>query len=76
MPDPCADLLAKAYRYLATHTAAWPAAHLQAVLTTPDARADVQAIETAALAGDARACASACRAYWQKLLAQAPKETP
>lgn len=76
MPDTCPALLAKAYRYLATHTAAWPEDHLRAVLRQPAMQQAARAIDAAALANDYKATANACRAYWQSLLAQAPKETP
>ena len=64
MPDTCPDLLAKAYRYLATHTADWPDAHLRTVLRQPPIQQAARAIDAAALANDPTATATACRAYW------------
>ena len=75
MPDTCPDLLSKAYRYLATHTAAWPDAHLRAVVRQPALREATRAIDAAVLANDYKATANACRAYWGAVLVQAPKET-
>lgn len=67
-----AALLTKAYRYLATHTAAWPEDHLRAVLHQPPVQQAARAIDAAANAHDYQATAQACRQYWQAILAQPP----
>ena len=74
MPDTCPALLAKAYRYLAAHTAHWPENHLREVLRQPAIQQAARAIDAAAVANDSKATATACRAYWHAVLAQAPKE--
>lgn len=72
MPDTCADLLGKAYHYLATRTAAWPTDYLRAVIQAPEQQRLVRAIDAAVLANDYKATANACRQYWQAVLAQPP----
>ncbi len=69
-PSPCADLIAKAVIYLSQQTAHWDRPHLAAVLRRPAIKAHVAHIEAAALQGDTRACAAACRAYWHAVLAE------
>ena len=70
MPDTCPDLLAKAYNYLATHTAHWPENHLREVLRQPAIQQAARAIDAGASANDYKATATACRAYWQAVLAE------
>lgn len=72
MPDTCPGLLGKAYRYLATHTAHWPEDHLRTVLRQPAMQQAARVVDAAALANDYKATATACRAYWQAVLAQSP----
>ena len=68
--DPCADLIAKAVTYLSQQTAHWERPHLAEVLRRPEIKAHVAPIEAAALQGDTRACAAACRQYWKAVLAE------
>ena len=74
MPSPCTPLLTQALTYLTTHTAAWPSEHLRAVVRQPATRAAALAVDTAVLADDVDATKSACRAWWQAVLSQAPSE--
>ena len=74
MPDTCPDLWTKARTYVAHKTQTWPQADVLAALGDHTVHAADDQINTALLANDHRACAAACRHWWQALLVHAPEE--